>query len=250
MKKITLQTQKVFNGKYAFTLEVNFDSVEQEEDIIYYVKTDKYAVYNFNNSWYILDKTTHIKYLESQLLNKIQLKELTNLIKQINKELNYNRVKGQEYYYIDSDLTIKKSTEMFYSIDNNSYKLGNYFIDKKKAEEIALKLKEFWKGVKEEEKENNYIFRLSSNIKQINNISYNIQGKLLDKILKICRIADKRLIEFIIYKGCINQEKGVEIKFSQKIELKGIKDIEYVDIGENYVYAWVSTLSKYQLLNI
>lgn len=73
---------------------------------------------------------------------------------------------------------------------------------------------------------------------------------MLDKILKICRIADKRLIEFIIYKGCINQEKGVEIKFSQKIELKGIKDIEYVDIGENYVYAWVSTLSKYQLLNI
>ena len=68
MKKITLQTQKVFNGKYAFTLEVNFDSVEQEEDIIY-------AVYNFNNSWYILDKTTHIKYLESQLLNKIQLKK-------------------------------------------------------------------------------------------------------------------------------------------------------------------------------
>lgn len=48
MKKITLQTQKVFNGKYAFTLEVNFDSVEQEEDIIYYVKTDKYVVYNFN----------------------------------------------------------------------------------------------------------------------------------------------------------------------------------------------------------
>lgn len=94
MKEITLQTQKVFNGKYAFTLEVNFDSVEQEEDIIYYIKTDKYAVYNFNNSWYILDKTTHIKYLESQLLNKIQLKELTNLIKQINKELNYNRVKG------------------------------------------------------------------------------------------------------------------------------------------------------------
>ena len=182
MKKITLQTQKVFNGKYAFTLEVNFDSVEQEEDIIYYVKTDKYAVYNFNNSWYILDKTTHIKYLESQLLNKIQLKELTNLIKQINKELNYNRVKGQEYYYIDSDLTIKKSTEMFYSIDNNSYKLGNYFIDKKKAEEIALKLKEFWTNIKDEN--DTYIFRLSSNIKQINNIPYNIRGKLLDKILR------------------------------------------------------------------
>lgn len=248
MKKITLQTQKVFNGKYAFTLEVNFDSVEQEEDIIYYVKTDKYAVYNFNNSWYILDKTTHIKYLESQLLNKIQLKELTNLIKQINKELNYNRVKGQEYYYIDSDLTIKKSTEMFYSIDNNFYKLGNYFIDKKKAEEIALKLKEFWTNIKDEN--DTYIFRLSSNIKQINNIPYNIRGKLLDKILKICKIVDKRLIEFTIYKGCINQEKGVEIKFSQKIELKGIKDIEYIDIGENYVYAWVSTLSKYQLLNI
>lgn len=250
MEKITLQTQKVFNEKYAFTLEVNFDGVEQDEDIIYYVKTDKYAVYNFNNSWHILDKTTHIRYLESQLLNKTQLKELRELIRQVNKELNSNRVKGQEYYYIDYDLTIGKSVDILKNIDNILYNLGNYFTDEKKAKETALKLKEFWKGVKEEGKENNYIFRLSSNIKQINNISYNIQGKLLDKILKICRIADKRLIEFIIYKGCINQEKGVEIKFSQKIELKGIKDIEYVDIGENYVYAWVSTLSKYQLLNI
>lgn len=101
-----------------------------------------------------------------------------------------------------------------------------------------------------EKKENSYIFRLSSNIKQINNISYDIQGKLLDKLLKICEIADRRLIEFTIHKGNINQEIGVEIKFSQKMELKGIKDVEYVDIGENYVYAWVSTLRKYQLLNL
>ena len=43
---------------------------------------------------------------------------------------------------------------------------------------------------------------------------------------------------------------GVEIKFSQKMELKGIKDVEYIDIGENYIYAWVSTLRKYQLLNL
>ena len=249
MKKIILQTQKVFNGKYAFTLEVNFDSVEQVDDIIYYVKTDNYSVYKHNAYWYVVDKTTNIEYSEHQLVNKTQLKELTEFINKINKELNSNRLKGQTYYYINYDLTITKSVELLSNLDKIYYDLGNYFTEEEKAKETALKLKEFWDNIKEK-KENSYIFRLSSNIKQINNIPYNIRGKLLDKILKICKIVDKRLIEFTIYKGCINQEKGVEIKFSQKMELKGIKDVEYVDIGENYVYAWVSTLRKYQLLNL
>lgn len=249
MKKIILQTQKVFNGRYAFTLEVNFDSVEQLEDIIYYVKTDNYSVYKHNAYWYVVDKITNIEYSEHQLVNKTQLKELTELINKINKELNSDRIKWQTYYYIDYDLTIRTSTELLGNLDNINYELGNYFVNKKEAEEIALRLREFWNNIKEE-KENSYIFRLSSNIKQINNISYDIQGKLLDKLLKICEIADRRLIEFTIHKGNINHEIGVEIKFSQKMELKGIKDVEYVDIGENYTYAWVSTLRKYQLLNL
>ena len=248
MKKITLQTQKVFNGKYAFTLEVNFDSVEQEEDIIYYVKTDKYAVYNFNNSWYILDKTTHIKYLESQLLNKIQLKELTNLIKQINKELNYNRVKGQTYYYINYDLTITKSVELLSNLDKIYYDLGNYFTDKEKAKETALKLKEFWDNIKDEN--NTYIFRLSSNISQINKIPCYIKDKLLNKILKICAIADRRLIEFTLENGDIDLKRGLKIKFNKTMELNGIENIEYVDVGNDYIYAWVSTQNKYIFLNM
>lgn len=249
MKKIILHTQKVFNGRYTFTLEVNFDSVEQEEDIIYYVKTDNYSVYKHNAYWYIVDKTTNIEYSEHQLVNKTQLKELTEFINKINKELNYNRVKGQTYYYINYDLTIAKSVELLSNLDKIYYDLGNYFTEEEKAKETALKLKEFWDNIKEK-KENSYIFRLSSNIKQINNISYDIQGKLLDKLLKICEIADRRLIEFTIHKGNINQEIGVEIKFSQKMELKGIKDVEYVEVGEDYTYAWVSTLRKYQLLNL
>lgn len=245
MKKIILQTQKVFNGRYAFTLEVNFESVEQVENIIYYVKTDNYSVYKHNAYWYVVDKITNIEYSEHQLVNKTQLKELTELINKINKELNSDRIKWQTYYYIDYDLTIRTSTELLGNLDNINYELGNYFTDEEKAKETAFKLKEFWDNIKDEN--NTYIFRLSSNRKQINNISYNIQGKLLDKILKICRIADKRLIEFTIHEGNINHEIGVEIKFSQKMELKGIED---VDIGENYIYAWVSTLRKYQLLNL
>lgn len=248
MKKIILQTQKVFNGKYVFTLEVNFDSVEQVKDIIYYVKTDNYSVYKHNAYWYVVNKTTNIEYSEHKLVNKTQLKELTEFINKINKELNSDRIKWQTYYYIDYDLTIRTSTELLGNLDNINYELGNYFTDEEKAKETAFKLKEFWDNIKDEN--NTYIFRLSSNREQINNISYNIQGKLLDKILKICRIADKRLIEFTIHKGNINHEIGVEIKFSQKMELKGIKDVEYVDIGENYIYAWVSTLRKYQLLNL
>ena len=248
MKKIILQTQKVFNGKYVFTLEVNFDSVEQVKDIIYYVKTDNYSVYKHNAYWYVVNKTTNIEYSEHQLVNKTQLKELTEFINKINKELNSDRIKWQTYYYIDYDLTIRTSTELLGNLDNINYELGNYFTDEEKAKETAFKLKEFWDNIKDEN--NTYIFRLSSNREQINNISYNIQGKLLDKILKICRIADKRLIEFTIHKGNINHEIGVEIKFSQKMELKGIKDVEYIDIGENYIYAWVSTLRKYQLLNL
>ena len=177
MKRIILQTQKVFNGRYTFTLEVNFDSVEQQEDIIYYVDTDKYSVYKHNAYWYVGNKTTNIEYSEHQLVNKTQLKELSELVNRINKELNLNRVKGQTYYYIDSELIIRESKDILCVIDNNYYDLGNYFTEKEKAKETALKLKEFWKGIKEE-KENSYIFRLSSNIKQINNLPMNIQDEL------------------------------------------------------------------------
>lgn len=251
MKKITLQKQKVFKGGYAFTLEVNFDSVvEQEDNIIYYVKTDNYSVYKYDAYWYILDKTTHKSYLGNKLLTKTQLKELTEVINKINKELNSGRVKGQTYYYIDSDLTIRKSTEIFCSIDNNSYKLGNYFIDKKKAEETALKLKEFWNSIKEENKNNNYIFRLNSNINQINNILYKVNQDILAKVLKICEIADRILIEFHIEKGIIDKERGIMIKFHKNIEINNLEDIEYVEIGKDCVYAWVSTRKKYKFLNI
>lgn len=249
MKRIILQTQKVFNGRYTFTLKVNFDSVEQQEDIIYYVDTDKYSVYKHNAYWYVGNKTTNIEYSEHQLVNKTQLKELSELVNRINKELNLNRVKGQTYYYIDSELIIRESKDILCVIDNNYYDLGNYFTEKEKAKETALKLKEFWKGIKEE-KENSFIFRLSSNIKQINNLPMNIQDDLLNKILKICEIADRRLIEFTIEKGSIDRENGLRIKFTKPLELNGIKDIEYVEICTECIYGSVVKQPKYILLNI
>ena len=248
MKKIILQTQKVFNGKYAFTLEVNFESVEQVEDIIYYVKTDNYSVYKHNAYWYVVNKTTNIEYSEHQLVNKTQLKELTEFINKINKELNSNRVKGQTYYYINYDLTITKSVELLSNLDKIYYDLGNYFTDKEKAKETALKLKRFWNNIKEEK--NTYVFKLSFNKYQINNIPSHIQGKFLDKILKICKIADKRLIKFTLENGNIDQERGLKIEFDETMELNGIENVKYVDIGEDYVYAWVYTLEKYKLLNL
>ena len=248
MKKIILQTQKVFNGKYAFTLEVNFESVEQVEDIIYYVKTDNYSVYKHNAYWCVVNKTTNIEYSEHQLVNKTQLKELTEFINKINKELNSNRVKGQTYYYINYDLTITKSVELLSNLDKIYYDLGNYFTDKEKAKETALKLKRFWNNIKEEK--NTYVFKLSFNKYQINNIPSHIQGKFLDKILKICKIADKRLIKFTLENGNIDQERGLKIEFDETMELNGIENVKYVDIGEDYVYAWVYTLEKYKLLNL
>lgn len=249
MKKIILQTQKVFNGKYVFTLEVNFDSVEQWEDIIYYVKTDKYSVYKHNAYWTILDKTNLIDYSENKVINKAQLKELTEFINKINKELNSNRLKGQTYYFINCDLTVQKSVDLLSNLDKIYYDLGNYFTEEEKAKETALKLKEFWKCIKEE-KENSYIFRLSSNIKQINNFPMNIQENLLNKVLKICEIADRRLIKFTIGKGSIDSENGLRIKFTKPLELKGIKDIEYVEICTECIYGSVVKQPKYILLNI
>ena len=249
MKKIILQTQKVFNGRYAFTLEVNFDSVEQVEDIIYYVKTDNYSVYKHNAYWYVVNKSTNIEYSEPQLVNKTQLKELTEFINKINKELNSNRLKGQTYYYIDYDLAVRKSIELLSNIDNINYELGNYFTEEKKAKETALKLKEFWENIKDEN--TTYIFRLSSNISQINNILYKVrQQDVVNRILKICEIADRRLIQFTLEKGNIDQETGVMIKFNQNLEIKNIKDIEYVEVGNDYIYAWVSTQNKYIFLNM
>lgn len=249
MKKIILQTQKVFNGKYVFTLEVNFDSIEQWEDIIYYVKTDNYSVYKHNAYWTILDKTNLTDYSENKVINKAQLKELTEFINKINKELNSNRLKGQTYYFINCDLTVQKSVDLLSNLDKIYYDLGNYFTEEEKAKETALKLKEFWKGIKEE-KENSYIFRLSSNIKQINNLPMNIQENLLNKILKICEIADRRLIKFTIGKGSIDSENGLRIKFTKPLELKGIKDIEYVEICTECIYGSVVKQPKYILLNI
>lgn len=248
MKKITLQKQKVFKEGYAFTLEVNFDSVEQEDNIIYYVKTDNYSVYKYDAYWYILDKTTHISYLGNKLLTKTQLKELTEVINKINKELNLGRVKGQTYYYIDSELIIRKSKDLLCVIDNTYYELGNYFTDKNKAQEIANKLKRFWKNIKEEN--NTYVFKLSFNEYQINNIPSHIQGKFLDNVLKICKIADKRLIKFTLENGNIDQERGLKIEFDETMELNGIENIKYVDMGKDYAYAWVYTLEKYKLLNL
>ena len=248
MKKITLQKQKVFKEGYAFTLEVNFDSVEQEDNIIYYVKTDNYSVYKYDAYWYILDKTTHISYLGNKLLTKTQLKELTEVINKINKELNLGRVKGQTYYYIDSELIIRKSKDLLCVIDNTYYELGNYFTDKNKAQEIANKLKRFWKNIKEEN--NTYVFKLSFNEYQINNIPSHIQGKFLDNVLKIRKIADKRLIKFTLENGNIDQERGLKIEFDETMELNGIENIKYVDMGKDYAYAWVYTLEKYKLLNL
>ena len=249
MKKIILQTQKVFNGRYTFTLEVNFESVEQVEDIIYYVKTDNYSVYKHNAYWYVVNKTTNIEYSEHQLVNKTQLKELTEFINKINKELNSDRLKGQTYYYIDYDLAVRKSIELLSNIDNINYELGNYFTEEEKAKETALKLKEFWDNIKDEN--TTYIFRLSSNIGQINNILYKVrQQDVVNRILKICEIADRRLIQFTIEKGNIDKETGVMIKFTQNLEIKNIKDIKYVEVGNDYIYAWVSTQNKYIFLNM
>ena len=178
-----------------------------------------------------------------------QLKELTEFINKINKELNSDRLKGQIYYYIDSELIIRESKDLFCVIDNTYYELGNYFTDKEKAKETALKLKRFWNNIKEEK--NTYIFRLSSNISQINNILYKVkQQDVLNRILKICEIADRRLIQFTIEKGNIDNETGVMIKFTQNLEIKNIKDIEYVEVGNDYIYAWVSTQNKYIFLNM
>ena len=134
-------------------------------------------------------------------------------------------------------------------MDNINYELGNYFTDKCKAEEIAIKLKRFWDNIKEEN--NTYIFRLSSNIRQINNILYKVrQQEVLNRILKICEIADRRLIQFTLEKGNIDKETGVMIKFNQNLEIKNIKDIKYVEVGNDYIYAWVSTQNKYIFLNM
>ena len=195
-----------------------------------------------------MNKTTNIEYSEHQLVNKTQLKELTEFINKINKELNSNRVKGQTYYYINYDLTITKSVELLSNLDKIYYDLGNYFTDKEKAKETALKLKRFWNNIKEEK--NTYVFKLSFNKYQINNIPSHIQGKFLDKILKICKIADKRLIKFTLENGNIDQERGLKIEFDETMELNGIENVKYVDIGEDYVYAWVYTLEKYKLLNL
>lgn len=160
---------------------------------------------------------------------------------------NYDEI--DEYLINKSKSIIRESKDLFCVIDNTSYELGNYFTDKKKAEETAFKLKEFWDNIKEEN--NTYIFRLSSNISQINNILYKVkQQDVLNRILKICEIADRRLIQFTIEKGNIDNETGVMIKFTQNLEIKNIKDIEYVEVGNDYIYAWVSTQNKYIFLNM
>ena len=66
----------------------------------------------------------------------------------------------------------------------------------------------------------------------------------------MCNSRDRRLIEFTLENGDIDLKRGLKIKFNKTMKLNGIENIEYVEVGNDYIYAWVSTQNKYIFLNM
>ena len=106
---------------------------------------------------------------------------------------------------------------------------------------VEIKLKEAKQVVKNELRKEGSVFNIFTKI---------FKNKKEDKILKICAIADRRLIEFTLENGDIDLKRGLKIKFNKTMKLNGIENIEYVEVGNDYIYAWVSTQNKYIFLNM
>ena len=77
---------------------------------------------------------------------------LTSLVAVINREPMVWRARcGKHYYFINKFINVDSSCDTYSRIDDNRYKLGNYFQTEKEAIIARNKILDFWKKIKTEE---------------------------------------------------------------------------------------------------
>ena len=77
---------------------------------------------------------------------------LTSLIAVINREPMVWRARcGKHYYFINEFINIDSGCDTYSRIDDNRYKLGNYFQTENEAIIARNKILDFWKNIKTEE---------------------------------------------------------------------------------------------------
>lgn len=77
---------------------------------------------------------------------------LKSLIAKINKEQTVWRARcGKCYYYINEFINIDSGCDTYSTVDDNRYKLGNYFQTEEKAIIARNKILNFWEKIKIEE---------------------------------------------------------------------------------------------------
>lgn len=138
---------------------------------------NKYCVYyvvDYNKDYFYLDEDdflkTHLKASISYTLsldmpftiNIINVEHLEEAIYKLYRKLTQNIIpraeKGQEYYVINDNFRVSKTTELNDRLDNIQYRTYNYFTSESLAKEFASKMQEhlmeLWKEEMKKENKN------------------------------------------------------------------------------------------------
>ena len=135
---------KVINDKWSVG---TFTKIENIKDSNYVEWSDMETRF-FTNIICINKQDPHKPFL---VYNK-NINILTSLVDIINREPMVWRARcGKHYYFINEFMNIDRSCDTYSRIDDNRYKLGNYFQTEKEAIIARNKILDFWKKIKTEE---------------------------------------------------------------------------------------------------
>ena len=124
-----------------------------------------YFVENYSNEYFYADEDDFLKtYTRDRIsftltldipftIDNIDVEHLEEAIYKLYRKLTQNIIprakKGQEYYVINDNFRVSKTTEFNDRLDNKQYRTYNYFVSESKAEEFASKIQnyiiELWK---------------------------------------------------------------------------------------------------------
>lgn len=89
---------------------------------------------------------------EFDMLNDYSKAKLEEFVNEINEKYwipkRWRANKNSKYYFFGSRMEILSNFELYDTIDNERYKLGNYFESLEEAEKVKRKLQEFWAKVR------------------------------------------------------------------------------------------------------
>lgn len=81
-----------------------------------------------------------------------KIKQIKEFVDYVNEKYGipkrWRAEEGEEYYFLDGKCKIWNTNEIKKKIDDDFFKLGNYFKTKEEAEKVKKELDEFWEKVR------------------------------------------------------------------------------------------------------